>query len=274
MKKIILLITLTLFSLFNLVCAENTNTNTNQKMKLILVWKSKFWYDQYLKVTPVVSKIDHIVFFDKKIEKSSEDSWYYSSFTNLDIFFEDGEKLSFWYQNDNFDSVANKKISKILLDWVETNTWLLIKEWTIQKAYDSTPEEKTYLELTKEYNTEKSNESNVDWKKLDSISAEIVSKVKWYDNYKDYLTYNKYFKKVLTKAQKTDKTFGEFYNEWIKFRYKIDEVLASWKVTSEYKLRKLYTIQTTINEMIDGLCGKIGWCGIGQDDAKKLKDIK
>ncbi len=274
MKKIILLITLTLFSLCNVVNADNTDIKTNQKMKLILVWKSKFWYDQYLKVTPVISKIDHIVFFDKKIEKSSEDSWYYSSFTNLDIFFEGGEKLTFWYQNDNFDSIANKKISKILLDWVETNTWLLLKEWTIQKAYDSIPNEKTYLELTKEYNTEKSKETNVDWKKLDGVSADIVKKVKWYDNYKDYLTYDKYFKKVLAKAQKTDKTFGEFYNEWIKFRYKIDEALATWKITNEYKLRKLYTIQTNIDEMINGLCDKIWWCGIGQDDAKKLKDIK
>ena len=105
-------------------------------------------------------------------------------------------------------------------------------------------------------------------------ASEIVKKVKWYDNYRDYLVYDKYFKKVLAKAQKTDKTFGDFYNEWIKFRYKIDEALATWKITSEYKLRKLYTIQTNINEMIDNLCGKIEWCGLWQDDAKKLKDIK
>lgn len=274
MKKIILLITLMLFTLFNIVNAESTETKTNQKTKMMYVGKSKFWYDQYLKVTPVLADFTHIAFFDKRIENTGWESWYFFSFTKLEIFFEDWEKLVFWYQKDKFDSIVNKKISKILLDWVETNTWILIEKWTIKDAYDSIPVEKTYLELTKEYNTEKSKETDVDWKKLDEISAEVVKKIKWYDNYRDYLVYDKYFKKVLTKAQKNDKTFWEFYNEWIKFRYKIDDVLASGKITTEYKLRKLYTIQTNINEMIDGLCSKIGWCGLWQDDAKKLKDIK
>lgn len=273
MKKIILLITFMLFSIFNLVSADNTEPKTNQTMKMILIWKSK-WYEQYLKISPSVKEINHIAFFDKSIEKLGQESWYFSSFSSLDMIFNDWTKLSLGYQWDNFDSIINKKISKIILNKVEIGTGLLIEKWTMKNTYDSIPEDKTFLELTQEYNAEKSKKTDIDWKKLDGISAKIVKKVKWYDNYRDYLVYDKYFKKVLTKAQKTDTTFWEFYNEWIKFRYKIDDTLASWKVTSEYKLRKLYTIQTNINEMIDGLCWKIGWCGLWQDDAKKMKDIK
>ncbi len=275
MKKILLPITIMLFSLFSLVNADNTNTDTkiNQKMKMILIWQSK-WYDQYLKVSPSLKEINNIAFFDKSIEKLWKESWYFSSFSPLDIFFEDGTKLNLGYQWDNFESILNKKISKIILDETEVKTGLLLEKWTIQEAYNSIPEEKSYLELNQKYNTEKSKTTDVDWKKLDWISAEIVKKVKWYDNYREYLLYDKYFKKVLVKSQKTDKTFWEFYSEWIKFRYKIDEVLASGKITNENKLRKLYTVQTTINEMINGLCDKIWGCGLWQDDAKKLKDIK
>ena len=134
--------------------------------------------------------------------------------------------------------------------------------------------EKTYFELTTEYNTENSKSTGVDYKKLDAISEEIIKKVKSEENKKNYEKYSKVFTLVLNKAKKDNQTFWEFYNFWMKFRYKIDDYIATGKVKNEKKLELLYTVQTTLNETINWLCDKIWWCGLGQDDAIKLKNIK
>jgi hypothetical protein len=62
---------------------------------------------------------------------------------------------------------------------------------------------------------------------------------------------------VLSKAKKDNQNFGEFYNYWVKFRYQIDDYLSAGKVQSESKLETLYTIQTIINDTVNGLCDKI-----------------
>lgn len=133
---------------------------------------------------------------------------------------------------------------------------------------------KTYLELNTEYNTENSKKTDLDYKKLDEVTAEIIAKVKWEENSKNYSKYTKVFKLILTKAKKDNQNFGDFYNYWIKFRYKIDDYLATSKVTDETKLETFYTIQTVINDTVNWLCDKIWGCWIGQDNSKLLKDIQ
>lgn len=151
---------------------------------------------------------------------------------------------------------------------------ILILSFLLMINFTTFADSKTYLELNTEYNLENSKETDVDYKKLDSITEEITNKVKSEENLKNYNKYTKVFKLVLNKAKKDNQNFWEFYNYWIKFRYQIDDYLSTWKTQDESKLEQLYTIQTVVNETVNWLCDKIWGCWIWQDNSKLLKEIQ
>lgn len=127
-----------------------------------------------------------------------------------------------------------------------------------------------------DYNNEYITDYKVDLIKHDVLNLkQIQEKVKSEENSENYKKYDNYFKNVLKKAQKTDTTFWKFYDQWIGFRSKIENVLLSWKVKSESKLAIFYTIHTNITEMIDELCKKAkSGCEMDRDDREKLKNLK